>query len=752
MKTESIHPTGCPKITSDRMAKNSKEIQTTDKIVSAHVPVTSPAAQPLPSLLSRDWFWALILILAVILVYLPVWRAGFIWDDDLFTSSNPCIAGPLGLKDIWTGSAPQFYPIVLTTFWLEHVLWGFAPLPYHLLNISLHATCAVVLWRVLRNLEVPGAWLCAALWALHPVQVETVAWIAEMKNTESCLFYLLTILFFVKGLKAGNSGKPGDGHWNDALALLCAALAMATKSSTLLLPVVLALCTWWVKGRWHWRDMAKVGLFLLMTLVVSVIALHIMRRNGTNELQWAQSWPQRLAMAGDIFWFYLGKLVWPHPLMTLYPRWEIDAGQWTSYLPSVTVLLLLSILWLNRQSWSRPYLFAFAYYLVNLLPVMGLFNMTGFRYSLVEDHLQYLASIGPLALAGAGLTWFADFAMSRRPLLWPALCAGLLLILGILVWQQTWIYQSKDTLRTYNLTQNPDCWLTYSGQGTGLVSNEQLDNAIEFYQKTLAIHPTWALTHESLGLAFVQKGQLDEAIAQYQKTLEIEPGYAKAHIDLGDALLQKNQMDDAIAQYQKAQEIDPSYALAYNDLGLAFVQKGQADDAITQYQKALTIDSNYSEAHNNLGFALIQKGEVDDAIVQFQKALALDANSALAHDNLGAAFFHKGQMDDAIEQFQKAVAIDPNSAKAHNNLGLALGQKGLANEAMDQFQKALGINPDYAEAHNNLGIAFAKKGQLDEALAQFQEALRLQPDDNAAQIDLAKIKAMMQQKAASPSP
>ena len=196
----------------------------------------------------RDWFWGLLLVLAVILVYTPSWWAGYLWDDDVVVTENPVIVGPLGLKEIWTTSAADICPLTITTFWVEHALWGLAPVPYHVVNVLLHGVSAVVLWRVLRALQVPGAWLGAALWALHPVQVESVAWISEMKNTESGLFFLLSILCFVRWLKDRGSGA----GWNYGLALLFAALAMASKSSTVILPVVLCLCAWWLKGRWQW--------------------------------------------------------------------------------------------------------------------------------------------------------------------------------------------------------------------------------------------------------------------------------------------------------------------------------------------------------------------------------------------------------------------------------------------------------------------------------------------------------------------
>jgi protein O-mannosyl-transferase len=364
------------------------------------------------------------LFLLVILAYTPVWRAGFIWDDDTMLTANPCIVGPLGLKEIWTTNAADICPLTITTFWLEHGLWGLAPLPYHLVNVLLHGACAVLLWRVLRSLGVQGAWLGAALWALHPVQVESVAWITEMKNTESGLFFLLSILFFVKWLriKEIKNGRTGN-EWNYALCFLFAALAMASKSSTVVLPVVLCLCAWWIQGRWQWRNAVRVIPGFLMSIAASALSVWTQRLQlaAATDSQWARTWPQRFAAAGDAFWFYLGKLLWPHPLIAIYPRWQTDGGQWTSYLPLVTAILLISGLWLlgaksNVAEWRAGF-FAFAYFAVALLPVLGLIDNYVFSYSLVFDHFQYLASMGPLALAGTGLarTWNLSLWLQRRP-------------------------------------------------------------------------------------------------------------------------------------------------------------------------------------------------------------------------------------------------------------------------------------------------------------------------------------------------
>ncbi|MCE0499768.1 MAG: tetratricopeptide repeat protein [Methylacidiphilales bacterium] len=596
-------------------------------------------APSLPSWSSRDWLWGLILVLAVILVYQPVWYAGFIWDDKLVVTANPVIIGPLGLKEIWTTRAADICPLVLTTFWVEHALWGLTPLPYHLVNVLMHGICAVVLWRVLRNLQTPGAWPGAALWALHPVQVESVAWVSEMKNTQSCLFFLLSILFFVRWLRAKDSDRRTGGSWYYAVTLLFAALAMASKSSAVILPVVLCLCAWRMEGRWRWRNLARVTPVFFMSITASALSIWTQGLALATVLdpQFVRTWPQRLVTAGDAVWFYLGKLVWPHPLITIYPRWEIDAGRWFSWLPLFAVIIILVILWLKRESWSRPWFFVFAYFLAALLPALGLVDNCIFRYSLVFDHLQYLAGMGPLALAGAGLVRGADFAIPSKPWLQSALCAGLLLVLGILSWHRAWAYESQETLWTDTLAKNPNCWIGHKILGMVSLRNGQVDEFMRQFQMALAINPNDAEIHNNLGIALFQKGREDEAMSQFQMALKINPSYEQAHNNLGNALLQKRLENEAMRQFQMALAINPKYAEAHYSLGNALLQKGQVDEAMAQFRDALKIDPNFEQAHNYLGQALLQKGRVNEAITQFQEALRLEPDDVDAQNNLAKA-------------------------------------------------------------------------------------------------------------------
>ena len=673
MKAERVHPDD-----SERMAKRSKKKRVAGSTGSKRVPASGAIAQVPSSLVGHDWLLGLLLIGAVILTYMPIWHAGYIWDDDMMVTENPVVVGPLGLKEIWTTSAADICPLTLTTFWLEHRLWVVDALPYHLVNVFQHAACTILLWRVLWNLRVPGAWLGAALWALHPVQVESVAWIAEMKNTESTLFFLLSILFFVKWTETKESGRHRETNWNYGLMVLFAVLAMASKSSTVVLPVVLCLCAWWMEGRWRWSSLVKVTPIFLLSLIACVVSIWTqgMRMAEDADPQWVRSWPERLATTGDAVWFYLGKLLWPHPLMTIYPRWQIDSAQWISYLPLLAVIIVSFVLWLKCES-LRGSLLAWIYFLAALLPVLGLLDLYFQRFSFVADHLQYLAGIGPLALIGAGMAWLGNAVIPQKRWLQSGLGAAVLLILGLLSWQRVWAYESKSTLWTDAAAKNPSSWTA---------SN-------------------------NLGLSLAERGRVDAAMDKFQKALEIRPNYADAHNNLGLALVQKGEIDAAIAEYQKALAINPNRGDTHNNLGMALVQKGRTDEAVPHFQRAVQISPNYGDAYNSLGIGLSQMGRVDDAITQFQTALRINPNNSQAQYNLGVAFFQKGEVDAAISQYEKSLALDPNNAPSHNNLGFALLQKGQVDEAIAHFQGAVRLKPDYIDAQNNLAKAQAMARQ-----------------------------------------
>jgi protein O-mannosyl-transferase len=565
-----------------------------------------------------------------------VWNAGFIWDDDDHLTQNRCIVGPLGLKQIWTSGQAVYYPLVLTSFWVLHKFVGLNPLPYHLLNILMHAGAGVLLWGVLRQLHVRGAWLGAALWALHPVMVQSVAWITELKNTQSCFFYLLSILFF---LKADRAGSQSEQRWRFDLSLVFFAMAIASKPSTVMLPVVLVLCLWWLSGQVRQR-LVVLAPFILLSVAASAWTIWQQRfLSGALGAEWPQTWPQRLAISGMDLWFYLGKLLWPTPLIFIYPRWTIDTGRLSTFLPLLTALGGLFYLWWKRNGPLRPVFFAAAYFVVSLFPILAFFNVYFFRYSFVSDHFQYLASIGPLALAASGITICLGVLGKAKSWLKPALSAALLLTLGILTWRQAETYRDIETLWRTTLSRNPDCWMA----------------------------------HNNLSGVLIDERRTDEAIAHSQKALSLRPGEPESNANMAKALCQKGKIDEGIAYYQTSLKIAPRKPATHNNLGNAFREKGQFTNAIAEYKKSIQLDPGYTAPHNNLALILatcsdrsLRNGKQAVELAQRADRLSGGQNPIVLH-TLAAAYSECGQVPKAIETAKDAMRL----ARANRDVGLA---------------------------------------------------------------------------------
>jgi protein O-mannosyl-transferase len=695
-------------------------------------------------LYQQTWLFLTLLLIALVLIaYVRVLNGGFIWDDESHLTQNPCVVGPLGLKEIWTTTRAVYYPLVLTTFWALHKLVGLTPWPYHLLNVLLHAGSAILLWQVLRQLSVRGAWLGAALWALHPVMAQSVAWVTELKNTQSCFFYLLSVFYFLnwencsrrRGSDAhachreaatddsrnlGARSRSPQHQLGDSrslmfgISLLFFVLATLSKPSVVMLPAVLALCVWWRTGRVSWRELGALAPFALISAVASVWTILEQKFHaGAIGPEWAQTWPERIIIAGRAIWFYLAKLVWPHPLIFIYPRWEVNASQLMAYLPLLAALIGLLALWLVHAKWSRAVFFAGAYYVVSLFPVLGFFSVFFFRYSFVSDHFQYVASMGPLALAGTAITMgcprlaaaaslrrgppttcLSGKAATRRhsaaaatPL--RGLCGALLLLLGFLTWRQTAEYRDLVTLYTATLEKNPACWMA----------------------------------HYNLGIALSDQGNTDEAIVHYQQAIGLRPIYAEAHYNLGRLLAQKGQVDAAAIHYEKALEINPADAEARNNLGVTLFGSGRVDEAITHYEEALKIRPNYAEASCNLANALLSKGDLDGAIARYSTCLAQLPNQAEAQYNLASALLRKGRTEEAIAHFQETLKVYPGNADAHANLGSALLAKDRIREAIAAYKNALRISPKNVAAQSNLAWLLATSA--DPSLRNGSEAVML---------------------------
>ncbi len=685
----------------------------------------SPARKK-PSGFIFPGLWPAALIgLLVVIAYWPALRGGFVWDDDTHISANPALRTLGGLRDIWIkpGATCQYYPLTFTGFWIGYHLWGLNPPGFHLLTLSFHVLASLLFWQVLARLRVRGAWLAGAIFALHPVNVMSVAWMTELKNTLAATLALGAVWAYLRFGRLGVYAAAGNGTGRErpgalgaaaspwrwyGLAVALFVLAMLAKTAVSFVPVSLLLITWWQRQRLGWREVWPVLPMVGLVPLFGAMTVHVERLTGAAGEKFSLGLLERVLISGRSFWFYLGKLFYPYPLTFIYERWTVDTRAGWQYLyPAATVALLAGLWWWRGRLGRGPLAALLHFYVsTSLLILVVVLYMT--QYSFVSDHWQYFGCWGVIALVAAGITAAFERITPAKPWLKPACCGLLLLILGLLTWRQCGIYGDIETLWRDTLAKNPAC----------------------------------AMACNNLGLELADQGRIDEAIGQYQEAIRLKPDNAKAYNNLGNALGRIGQIDEAIRQYREAIRLKPDYAEAYNNLGNALGTKGQIDEAIRLFQEVIRLKLDDAEVHCNLGIAFGLKGQTDEAIRQFREAIRLKPGFADAHSNLGNALGRKGQIDEAIGEFQETVRLKPNSVVAHFNLGNASLAKGRIDEAIDQLQEAVRLKPDFAYARNGLGLAFEKKGQIDEAISQFQEALRLKPDFVEAQNNLAHALAI----------
>ncbi len=648
--------------------------------------IASPSAQPgglrwLRGLWERGWLKGVLLVTAVAFAYQPAWQAGFIWDDDAHVT-RPELRSLDGLARIWIqlGATHQYYPLVHSVFWVEHRLWGNWPPAYHLVNILLHAFSALLLVKVLQQMKIPGAWLAAALFALHPVQVESVAWVSELKNTLSGVFYLGAALVYLRFDRDRRRGSY-------ALALGLFLLGLMSKTVIATLPAVLLVVFWWQRGRLSWRrDVVPLIPFFVAGVVAGLFTAWVERKfAGAEGSEYDFSIVERFLIAGRATWFYLGKLFWPVNLVFIYPRWQVSEAVWWQYLfPATAVLLLGALLWLQRQ--MRGLLAALLFFVITLFPALGFFNVYPFRFSFVADHFQYLASIGPIVLAAAGISTGFNWFGKRRSF-WALVSGGILLaVLSVLTWRQCGMYTDPETLWRTTLARNPNCWMAHNNLGLALAGQDRLAEATRHYQQALQLKPDYADALNNLGLSLVIQGNLDGAMACFQKAVQSHPDDPEIRNHLGLALTK-----------------------AYHDYANTLARLGRNDEAMVQFRKVLEIRPDFADARHDLAVILLQKGQVDEAIAQFQQIQEQYPDNAMAYFDLGNAYLQKGELDEAVTNYQKALKIKPDDVSTCNNLGMAFLAKGMLDEAIAQFRQALVLQPDFALARTNLNKALLQK-------------------------------------------
>jgi len=574
-----------------------------------------------------DWFFCLILAVITILAYQPAWHGGLLWDDD--NCSTPRELRSLdGLGRIWfqPRATAQYYPLVYTTYWIQQRLWGDSTTGYHLVNLLLHIGCAVLVLKILRFLRVPGAELAAMIFALHPVNVETVAWIAERKNTLSGIFALAATLFYLK-FDESRSGR------SYALAIGLFLLGLLSKTAIVTLPFAWLVIFWWKRGAISWRrDVVPSIPFFFLAAVAGLVTRWFENVGiGYKATILDLSLLDRCLIAGRAFWFQLGNLLWPSNLTFVYPRWEINAHVWWQYLFPLAVLGLLGILWTVRR-WSRAPLAGVLVYIFLLLPSLGFLNIYFFIYSFVADHWQYLACLGIITPCASGIVLLTGRSKRWQALLEPATMLLLGGVLFVLTWQQSRMYTDIETLYRTTIARNPSCWMAQVNLGNILYQANRIPEAMELFKQVLRMKP--AVGYYSVANALVLKGRTSEAIEQYKQALQIDPDYAEAHHNLGSAFALTGRTQEAIEHYEQSLRIDPAFAGAHNNLGHALVETGRTLEAIDHYKEALRITPNSADVHNNLATALAQMGRTSEAIEQLKAALQINPIDFDARNNL----------------------------------------------------------------------------------------------------------------------
>lgn len=685
---------------------------------------------------SKFWPGFFGLLGVTLLAYLPALQAGYIWDDDDYVTHNMTLRSLGGLYRIWfeLGAVPQYYPITHTTFWFEYQVWGLWPVGYHLTNILLHAMGAVLVWRVLQRLHLPGSWFAGLLFAVHPVHVESVAWVTERKNVLSGVCYLASAYcltrFFSRetvgetspfSSSATTSAGNRDLRWY-VLAVglfLCGLLA---KSVVATLPAACLLVLWWQTNRWRWSWVAwMLPLFVLGYLLGTNTASMEQWRVGAIGPEFEWTWSERCLVAGQAVWFYAGKLLIPYPLAFSYGRWPIDTGDWRNWMWPVSAVSLVIVLWCLRRRLGRGPLVAALYFGGTLFPALGFVNVFPMRYAYVADHFQYLASLGPLALAAAGGTIGLP-AMVRAVPLRATLGLAWCVVLGGLTFQQARVYRDAETLWRDTLAKAPRAWLALGNLGRILFDRGEVTAATDLFERAYAEAPQAPETSMNLSAAWIATGRYADARTLLVRAISRHPRFAPLFHHLGLVEEAAGRLDAALLAYRRAWELQPESATYLAGYGKGLVLTGNPAQGRPLLEQALARDPASFEASMSLGMAWAIDRDFAKAVEQFQHAVDLRPQDAEAQANLGRARLLAGQPIAGLAHLRQALALNPDlhAARAQLALALATHRDPQVRHGHEALQHALELRsrstPGDPVALDVLAAAYAELGEYDTAV------------------------------------
>jgi protein O-mannosyl-transferase len=530
---------------------------------------------------------AMAIVVMTLLAYVPAMRGGFIWDDDDYLTGNPHLKNITGLLKLWEpGTTKQYYPMVFTTFWIEHYAWGLDPLGYHVVNVLLHAVNAVLVWRLAVQLRVPGAWMVGMVFALHPVHVESVAWITERKNVLSGCFYLLAVLAFRRfdQPRLINGKSPSSIRWY-IFSLVCFIAALLSKSVTCSLPAALILMMLYERRRLTSRRLLALAPMFVIGLALALHTAALERTNvGASGANFDFTPADRMLIASKALLFYPSKIFAPWPLMFIYPRWTLDTGSLGAWWSLAVVMGVCGAAAISfYRGWRGP-LLALMFYAGTIFPALGFFNVYPMRFSFVADHFQYLASLGVIALVVA---LAASAVVNSR--LRIMLGTGVIFGLGLLTWQRGWVYQNEGTLWLVTVHQNPNAWIAHNNLGKILQDRGEVAAALDHIETASKLLPGDPLVQMNLAsvLRFAAKeaqrrGEMDEAERLYRRSLATSDVDPDAYILLGNLLLQTGRAAEAATCLQRFVQFRPDDAFARMVLGDALAASGRLEEALRE--------------------------------------------------------------------------------------------------------------------------------------------------------------------------
>jgi Flp pilus assembly protein TadD len=573
------------------------------------------------------------IVVAVALVYLPALRADFVWDDSLLITSNPLLQSFSGLAEIWSGGrTADYFPITNTVFWIEHHLFGQNPIGYHAVNIFLQAANALLVWRLLQQLNIPGAWLAGLIFGIHPVHTASVAWISELKNLLSMSFALLSVLCFLKldDKRLLNTATAYLG------SLVFFVLSLLSKTQIVFLPVVLLLCAWWRdkqhpenrSGMNFRRDVIRLAPFFLMAILLGLVTMWFQNRGIGEEQIITGSFPRRFVNAGMAIWWYAGHLFAPIRLMAIYPNWRFDSPGFIEWLPLVALIGMLIALWHSRNHGTRGVFFAVGCFIAALLPALGLVRMAYVRSgTLVADHHQYFADVSLLALFSAGVALFWKWSQRSAKIATVAVVTLLIGALGTYAFNRADVYRNEETLWQDNLSKNPDAWQAHIQIAQRRFKQRRYAEAAFHARRTAELKPELADVHNLLGLAYCRLERFDEGIAEYRKALQLKESNSSTAKSASTATIHTNLANALTITANRLSESAPTIPEEARRL---------YDEAIRQYEEALALEPQQPAIHRNLGMLLVKLGRYDEAIPHLQATLQIVPNEPVARQMLDA--------------------------------------------------------------------------------------------------------------------